>query len=587
MTATSLKTVLLAGFLVCLAALPTAAAPDQPPAQAPASAPAPGYSEAIDVRVVNVEAVVTDRKGERLRGMTAADFRLLVDGKEVPIDYFTEVVEGAAARASSPAGPADKAAVPSPVQGTVGRSVLIFIDQAFSLPTQLEQVLRRLGQDLGRLGPEDRVAVVAFNGRKLSVLADWTGDKAVVRAALDRAAQGNAGGAGVRVERASLGNDAALRRIADEASGIDEGDRQFPGFAGGVPESEDVAAVLRGPDGTLGGSSFRTPFGRDFAGVPWQAVSQARKTLTAAVAALRGFAGEPGRKAVLLLSGGWPVDLQPSLYPELIDTANRLSYTLYPVDVPGIETSPVPFEAAVQGPFRQGAPQTGFISSRWELDSQYGLELLAGWTGGKPSLNSNRLTALGRLVEDTSSYYWIGFSPTWRGDGRRHTVRLEARHAGVEVRSRRSFTDVSRAAESAMAIEGELMLGRSVPEKKLAVELGGAASSGLRAIEVPITLGVPSEALAFVQTGDVYRAELPLHVTSFDDANDPVDLPPVVLRAVVKQIPPAGELVRFQTTFRLRRGEKRLRFTVQDAIHDKLLWGEGAIGSGGEARTAR
>ena len=42
------------------------------------------FGESIDVRVVNVEAVVTGRHGERVRGLTAADFRLLVDGKEVP-----------------------------------------------------------------------------------------------------------------------------------------------------------------------------------------------------------------------------------------------------------------------------------------------------------------------------------------------------------------------------------------------------------------------------------------------------------------------------------------------------------------------
>jgi len=577
----SLKSALVAGVLMVPATLPALA--DVVPPSEPSQAPDQGYTEAIDVRVVNVEAVVTDRKGERLRGMKAADFRLLVDGKEVPIDYFTEVVDGAAA---APAPAAGDKSVPSPMQGTVGRSVLIFVDQGFGLQIHLEQVVRRLNGDLDRLGAGDQIAVVAFNGEKLSVLADWTTDKAVARAALTRAAKGAAGGAQIRAERASLASDAALRRLADQETGISEGDRGFFGFANGVPESVDVASELIGPDGAPD-SSFRTPFAQNYSGVPWIAVARAHKTLAAAVAALRGFSGAPGRKTALLLGGGWPVDLAPRLYPELIDTANRLSYTLYPVDVPGIETSPVPIEASEQGPFRQGAPNAGFISSRWELDSQYGMELLANWTGGKSSLNSNRLTALDRLVADTGTYYWVGFSPTWRGDGRRHSVRLESRHPSVTVRSRRSFTDVSRAAESAMSIEGELMLGRSVPEKKLYVELGGTTSSGLTAVEVPVTLGVPVDALSFVQTADGYKAELPLHVTSIDDSNDPLDLPPVVLHAVVKQVPPAGELVRFQSTFRIRRGERLLRFTVQDAVHDKLLWGEGTISRGGSGSLAK
>ena len=91
-------------------------------------------------------------------------------------------------------------------------------------------------------------------------------------------------------------------------------------------------------------------------------------------------------------------------------------------------------------------------------------------------------------------------------------------------------------------------------------------------------------AAPFLQIAEGFQAELPLHITSFDDSNDPLDLPPVVLRVVVKEIPPPGELVRFQSTLRIRRGERRLRFTVQDAVHDKLLWGEGAIG--GAKRTS-
>jgi hypothetical protein len=43
-------------------------------------------------------------------------------------------------------------------------------------------------------------------------------------------------------------------------------------------------------------------------------------------------------------------------------------------------------------------------------------------------------------------------------------------------------------------------------------------------------------------------------------------------------------LLRFQSVLRVRGGERRLRFTVQDSIHDKLLWGEGEIG--GAKRTS-
>jgi len=60
------------------------------------------FADVIDARVVNVEVVVTDEQGRRVHGLTAADFELLVDGRPVPLDYFSEIREGRAV--ASPAG---------------------------------------------------------------------------------------------------------------------------------------------------------------------------------------------------------------------------------------------------------------------------------------------------------------------------------------------------------------------------------------------------------------------------------------------------------------------------------------------------
>jgi VWFA-related protein len=557
-----------------------------PLAAQPAAEISDDFIESIDVRVVNVEAVVTDRQGKRVRDLSPKDFRLLVDGKEVALDYFTEVVNGEAA----PAVPGKaQGAVPQPVEGVVGRSVLVFVDKAFSLGTQLDVVVDRIEQELANLGPEDRVAVVSSDGTELKVLTGWTGDRAAIRGALAQAKAGRTGGADVRAERERLDNDSAL---VEAARGFRTTLDDFSDSGQAGPSADvigtDLLARTVGPGSPQGPATgaFGSLLITDLGNRPWKAATKIERTINGAMAALRGFSGAPGRKTVLLLSGGWPVTLQPGLFPQLIDTANRLGYTLYPVDVAGIETSPVAVSAGVMGPSQPGLPGPALISSGWERDVHYGLEQLARWTGGTAALNSNRLVALDRLVGDTSSYYWIGFSPTWRGDGRRHAVRLEARRRGLQVRSRRSFTDLSPAAESAMSIEGRLMLGRDVQEKALRVELGVPRQAGLREIEVPLTLGIPVEAISFLAVGDFYQAELPLHVTSFDSTDTAVALPPAVLRVVVKQVPPAGEMMRFESKLRIRRGEKRLRFTVADAVHDKLLWGEETVGAGAKQNDA-
>lgn len=89
----------LAGGLVALvAAVPT-------PAIAQGAKPPPAFTEVIEVRVVEVEVVVTDAEGERVHGLERDDFRLLVSGREVPIEYFDERRGGetvASAPGSSP-----------------------------------------------------------------------------------------------------------------------------------------------------------------------------------------------------------------------------------------------------------------------------------------------------------------------------------------------------------------------------------------------------------------------------------------------------------------------------------------------------
>ncbi|HEX5714943.1 MAG TPA: VWA domain-containing protein [Thermoanaerobaculia bacterium] len=277
---------------------------------------------------VDVEAVVTDREGNRVRGLSAGDFRLLVDGIEVPVERFAEVAEG-----------------------TMGRSYLVFVDDSLSIAVQRNLVLWEIERDLDRLGPDDRMAIVAFDGERLHPLADWTGDREALAAALAEARK--------------------------------------------RPASESLTRSAT-----------------------WVA--------DAAATAMRSISPAPGRKAMLALSGGWPAG--PSL--QLVRDANRLGYTLYPVDVPALEKERTPEET---------------------------LLALAEATGGQAALASNRLDALERAEEDTRSYYLLGISPVWQADDRDHLIELEVRRPGLDVRARHGFPDVSPATLAEMETEDLLL----------------------------------------------------------------------------------------------------------------------------------
>ena len=66
----------------------------QTPADEDTPTPADLFGETINVRIVNVEAVVTDRDGRRVPDLELSDFVLWVDDEQVPIDYFAEVRDG-------------------------------------------------------------------------------------------------------------------------------------------------------------------------------------------------------------------------------------------------------------------------------------------------------------------------------------------------------------------------------------------------------------------------------------------------------------------------------------------------------------
>ena len=487
----------------------------QPPQSAPPDAPV--FEEAIDVRVVNVEVVVTDADGKRVRGLGPADFRLLVDGREVPLDYFSEIADGRAAipPAAAPAvgGPAEPVAPAEPV----GRSYLVFVDDSFSVASPRNDVLGRLADDLGLLGPADRMAVLAFDGQRIDVLSPWSADRAVLaqalRAARERPARGN---------QLISGNRSMER---DEDITLDA-----------ALTMEYTAKEIRDMLGTLGKR------------VNPEARTQLGRTALAMAGALRGFEVPPGRKVMLLLSGGWSLTVAPKLFGPLVESANRLGYTLYPVDV-------------AQGDAR----------------ILRGLDQLAAETGGRVA-NSVRQDVLRTVAEDSGSYYWLGFSPSWKGDDTSHAIQVEARRPDLKVRSRRGFSDLSPRTEVARKAESVLLFGGAGEERKVRVELAAARSISRREVEVPVTLGVPVEALALTPAdGGGYVAEVPLAIASLDAKGGRAELPGSRLRVAVAQVPPAGGYARFRTVLKLRRIAQRLVFTVRDAASGKILWGEAQL----------
>jgi hypothetical protein len=97
---------------------------------------------------------------------------------------------------------------------------------------------------------------------------------------------------------------------------------------------------------------------------------------------------------------------------------------------------------------------------------------------------------------------------------------------------------------------------------------------GGREVEVPVTVGVPVEALALTPSGKGYIAEAPLAMAALDEKGGRAEIPTSKLRVAVKELPRVGGYARFQTTLRLRRAQQRLVFTVRDEVSGLTIWEE-------------
>lgn len=508
------------------------------------------FSEIIDVRVVNVEVVVEDKAGLRVQGLGAEDFILSVDGKDVPIEFFSEVRSGTAVAREAGTGPAG---LPTLAPGQpVGASYLVFIDEYFAIAADRNRVLERLRDQTGQLGPADRMAVVAYDGKGLTMLTSWTGNIAQLDRIFGEAQRRTAHGLERRVEKQTMERN---RGISALGTG---------GFNGGLGVVE-----------------------REYAR---RLAEQVETVVAAATATLRSFAMPPGRKVMVLLSGGWPLDTtqftagsatnQPTdqvrliasepglptgneLMQPLVDTANRIGYTVYPVDVPGMSRSSGADVA-------ETAPRGSLLDTE-EQELHATLHFTARETGGRALLNSLRTEALARIAEDIRSYYWLGFSPSDKRDDERHQIEVRSRRAGLRIRSREDYVDLSRKQEVTAMAESSLLFGSGPTTGTLPVQIGQPVKARRSQMEVPIVVAIPVSGLTFLRGPGGWVANAELRVGALDSNGQSADVAVVPIQLSSATEPKVEGHIRYDTKLTLRRLEHRLVLSIYDPVSDQLF----------------
>jgi VWFA-related protein len=500
--------------------------------QAPAAPPEP-FGERIEVRAINVETVVTDGRGRRVPGLTADDFELRVDGKPVPLEFFQEI---RGAQAVAPAGPTAIPQPSLPPATAAGAKLpfryLVFIDELFSPIARRKAALKKLIGELDRLGPDDRMAIVAVGAKGLAVLSPWSRSKDQLAAALQTGWQ--------RTGYLSPFAPSAIDLAEDSVIGADN-----PPIAG----RGRALALLR--------------------------EHHFERTLAAAVQAQRAFADTPGRKVMLFVSGNWvwcPEGIDrlsgcdASVRP-LIDASNLLGYTVYPVRLEdALDTLP---GAERREQLRPGEEirTAGLTNS---INDQIPMAMTAGETGGLLLSMSERYLA--HAAEDLSSYYWLGFSADALGDGRRRAIEVRVKGQKYKVRTRSNYLPLSQQAEAALKAESALVTGQPPPRSRpLEIARHPLQKAARNTANLPLDLTIPVQELTLLPEGEGFRAHLELHTLAIDQRGDrsPMSTVPIELR--FKNQPRADGKVAYRTTLALRSRPQKIEVQLADSVSGNVL----------------
>ncbi|HEV8580821.1 MAG TPA: VWA domain-containing protein [Thermoanaerobaculia bacterium] len=568
-------------LLLTLAACAAAFAAKPPEAPAP-----PSFGETVEVDVVNVEVYVTDKNGRRITDLQKGDFQLLEDGKPMEIAHFTSLVPPApdASPAAAPAAPREAAAPVSPPPAAEPTHLLVYVDDQHLKPAHRARVLRQVN-DFARanLQAADRISVVT-DDFELKVRLEFSTD----RAALERVL-------------------AEIEKIP--ASGIEAEVARRSAFESMMNEQETHAK--RG--GFCGNSVAQ--FVRDYAN---STRADALRTISRLRFVVNSLAGIGGRKAVLLVTDGVPLNPGEELLQAFVGLCGggaaregvRLPDELSPSDTLGrneksgnVEEVTLDIQSysleddlqrlaahanaqgvslfTLQASGLQAGGGAGLapaerllelsaVTSTLASNLRDPLVLLASETGGRALLDANDYRAdLARMREDLATYYSLGFVPAHHGDGKEHRLEVKVKRPGFQLRYRRSYRDkpaLERAADRTLAA---LLHGFEDNPLNITVEVGEQTPGQTGTVNVPIRLKIPLFKLAILNREASFEGSLRLLVATQgeDGRSSPLRQIPVPLQIPRKEVLSAlGQFYVYTLTLQLPPGEQRIAVAVRDEL---------------------
>jgi VWFA-related protein len=475
---------------VCLAALLSPPLAGTGTAQAPQAPP----TFPSGVELITVDAVVLDRHGRPVPGLTRDDFVVKEEGREQEIVSFEAFDVGAVSEEPEVVAPA---VVASNLPRGTGRAFAIVLDDLGIAPERIPAARETAGRLLERFVRDGDLVTVATTSGDAWWSARVPEGREDLVAVLARARGRRVD---VRVEEWMTEYEAfwiAHHEDSPSVTSLVPGTGvTLPGraSASAAPEAVPPGSIKERVKQRWQRANWCLPIYCDSlvraraAELDGARRTRVRLALACVRRALEALAPVRGRKSLLLLSEGFLEDSGSD--SRAVAAASREANTaVYFVDVRGLVALAGWGSAADSGPPPDERERTAVAFEERAVESA-GAAGLADDTGGFTVRNTNDLSAgVWRIAAESRVFYLLGFyPPEGKAPRQWRKLRVEVKRPGLTVRARRGYTLRS---EMASAWPGESSGDESA---------SAASPTVLRALDsAHDETGIPLRAIAYVQ----------------------------------------------------------------------------------------
>jgi VWFA-related protein len=448
--------------------------------------------ETIEVSIVNVDVVVTDKKGHRIFGLPREAFEVLEDGKPQPITNFTEMRQDEVVADPSASGSA-------PQLKRQSRVIVVFVDHLRLPHFKIDPIfegLKKLLRETVQTG--DTVMIASWNRRLTSRLRP-TDDLTAISRTLDTLAKESIGGGFYHVEDAGGGESAANTQFLMETGRPAAGDDTGGLFA--QRPLDDITAYN---------------------------IRQKINAMKAIVSSISAF---DGKKVMILLtdrlgdySANQSFDRTPFFTPAytdgLVAAANAAGVAIYPFYPEGVGWT-FQGDASGSGSFAMNSP-----TSRWGgsmrgdddprvdnarrpphtpnayetlMNVMTSFDAIASQTGG---IAAAGVIDIGRMLpsirSDLGSYYSLAYKVPSNRRGQSHQVVVKTIEGNYRVRSRRQFIEKSDDAAMRDRVIANLIRAPEASSIAVTVSAGRLVHLKQHTYSVPIVIRVPRSSLTMM-----------------------------------------------------------------------------------------